>query len=94
MLENPLINEQDMMKEGKHLFPKGKVGNWKTSLTQEQSEQIDKLISSQLGKDFIGSYISYSGRASYRIVEARASLLLFPKITTKNNKYEMPLRKF
>ena len=61
MRENKFINGKYIMKEGTHFINKGKVGNWKTNLTQEQSTRIDMLINSQLEEEFVKKYISYSG---------------------------------
>ncbi|KAI6657290.1 Amine sulfotransferase [Oopsacas minuta] len=59
MRENEFINGKELMKEGHSLFPKGKVGTWKSSLSKEQSEKIDEILLSKLGEDFIKKYITY-----------------------------------
>ncbi|KAI6657287.1 Amine sulfotransferase [Oopsacas minuta] len=59
MRENEFIKGKAFMKEGTSFFPKGKVGTWKSSLSKEQSEKIDEIFLSNIGKDFIKKYITY-----------------------------------
>ncbi|KAI6657288.1 Amine sulfotransferase [Oopsacas minuta] len=59
MRENIFINNKSTMKEGTTFYLKGKVGRWKSSLSQGQSEKIDEILLSKLGEEFIKQYIIY-----------------------------------
>ena len=58
--ENQFINEAQLVKEGTSFFPKGKVGTWKASLSEEQSKKMDEFLLAKLGEDFIKKHITFS----------------------------------
>ena len=60
MRENQFINFSPYMKEGTHFFPKGKVGTWKTTLSEEQSKKMDEFLLAKLGEDFVKKHITFS----------------------------------
>ena len=59
MRENQFINSSQHIKEGFHFFPKGKVGTWKTTLSEEQSKKIDEFLLAKLGEDFVKKHITF-----------------------------------
>ena len=60
MRENEFINAAHVVKEGTSFFPKGKVGTWKTSLSEEQSKKMDEFLIAKLGEDFVKKHITFS----------------------------------
>ena len=59
MQNNEFINSQNLMQDGCRFLRKGKVGSWKDTLTSDQSQKIDKILSVRLGRPFIEKNIIF-----------------------------------
>ena len=60
MRENELMNVKHLMKEDSHFMNIGKIGYWRGIMTEEQSDKIDEILLSKLGKKFIEEHIIFS----------------------------------
>ena len=60
MRENECINVKHLMKEDSHFMNIGKVGYWKEIMSEEQSDKIDEILLSKLGKDFVEKHIIFN----------------------------------
>ena len=59
MLNNKLTNRASMMREGLNFLRKGIIGDWKTALTEKQSQKIDEVMRENLSEEFINKYIFF-----------------------------------
>ena len=60
MKANVFINGEHFMQKGVAFFPKGQVGTWKKTLSNEQSDKIDQLLISGLGEKIIKNFFVFS----------------------------------